>query len=113
MKIREELGILTISININKIINEIVQRVLVEVSSQNPKVVSTDGTDMRHTVDISTMDLSTRSLNCLHNSGLQTVGDVINLSPRDLLRINNIGRKSFNEIIQALSKMGLTLKIDK
>lgn len=50
--------------------------------------------------------LSTRTLNVLLRDGKNTIADVLNCSPTEILRIRNMGRKSFEEIKERFSKYG-------
>ena len=56
---------------------------------------------------IYSFDLSLRSLHCLAGARLRTVGQVAALTEAQLLRIKNLGRKSFVEIKELLSSLGL------
>lgn len=47
-------------------------------------------------------DFSVRTMNCFKNSGINTVGDLLNKSEKEMLRIKNFGRKSLNEVKNAL-----------
>lgn len=49
--------------------------------------------------DIDSIDFSVRASNALKRSGLMTIGSIIDAIMNDeLLRIRNLGRKSYNEI---------------
>jgi len=58
---------------------------------------------------IDELDISTRAINCLKNNNVETLRDLINFSESDLEKIKNFGKKSLNELIEALKKMGLSL----
>lgn len=48
---------------------------------------------------IDELDFSVRASNCLHRSGRETIGDVIDvINNEDLARLRNIGRKTVSEI---------------
>lgn len=51
--------------------------------------------------------ISVRTLNCLHEVGMETIGEVLNNieTPKDLLSIRKFGRKSYTEIEPILNKM--------
>lgn len=53
--------------------------------------------------------LSARSVNCLHQEGVRYVGDLVQLTERELLGTPNIGKKTLEEITDALKKEGLAL----
>lgn len=50
------------------------------------------------------LNLSTRSLNCLLRSGITSVEQLESINPNNLKKIRNLGKKSFNEIIEELSR---------
>ena len=58
---------------------------------------------------IADLSLSTRARNCLKNAGLCTVVDVVQLHPRDFLRMGNFGVKSLQELETELARYGLKL----
>jgi DNA-directed RNA polymerase alpha subunit len=55
------------------------------------------------------VELSTRAVNCLTNVGIATLGDLIQWSEAELLRVNNLGRRTLIEIKLVLSEFGLAL----
>jgi len=60
------------------------------------------------------LELSVRSANCLKNAGIKLIGELVSKSEAEMLKTQNFGRKSLNEIKDILGEMGLTLgmKID-
>ncbi len=58
---------------------------------------------------VSELELSVRSINCLQNAKIETIGDLVQKSEQEMLKTKNFGRKSLNEIKTILSTMGLTL----
>lgn len=58
---------------------------------------------------IDELELSVRAYNCLKNSGIRTVADLVQRTEAEMLRTKNFGRKSLNEIKEVLSSMGLSL----
>lgn len=58
------------------------------------------------------MDLSVRTMNCLRRSGITTVGELVSKKPKELLKLRNFGQKSFQEIEEKLSVLGLALAPD-
>jgi len=54
--------------------------------------------------------LTIRSQNCLKAEGIITMTQLQNCTEGRLLRIKNLGRKSVNEIIEALGRLGYKLK---
>jgi DNA-directed RNA polymerase subunit alpha len=55
------------------------------------------------------LELSVRSYNCLKNSDIKTIRDLVQKSEAEMLKTKNFGRKSLNEIKDILSGMGLGL----
>ena len=56
------------------------------------------------------LNFSTRTWNILKTAGINTVGELVKKSKRDLCKQKNCGRKSLWEIEEKLSEVGLTLK---
>ena len=61
---------------------------------------------------IEELDLSVRSFNCLKRAGINTVGDLINKSEDDMMKVRNLGRKSLEEVMAKLDSLGFTLTKD-
>lgn len=60
-------------------------------------------------IQIEDLQLSVRSENCLRDSGITFVGDLIQKSDSDLLQISSFSRKSLEEIKKALALLDLEL----
>lgn len=58
---------------------------------------------------IEELELSVRSYNCLINSNINTIRELIQKSEADILQTRNFGRKSLNEIKDVLAGLGLHL----
>ena len=58
---------------------------------------------------VSELELSVRSINCLQNAKIETIGDLVRKSEQEMLKTKNFGRKSLNEIKVILTEMGLSL----
>ena len=58
---------------------------------------------------VSELELSVRSINCLQNAKIETIGDLVQKSEQAMLKTKNFGRKSLNEIKLILTEMGLSL----
>ena len=61
---------------------------------------------------IEELDLSVRSFNCLKRAGINTVDDLINKSPDEMMRVRNLGKKSLEEVILKLGQYGLSFAED-
>ena len=58
-------------------------------------------------IPVERLELSSRTLNCLKRAGIDKVGEVLELSRTELLRIRNFGEKSFTELYGRLREMDL------
>ncbi len=54
------------------------------------------------------LELSVRSANCLKNAGIKLIGELVSKTEAEMLKTQNFGRKSLNEIKDILTDMGLT-----
>ncbi len=59
---------------------------------------------------IEELDLSVRSYNCLKRAGINTVGELAQKTPEEMMRVRNLGRKSLKEVNQKLHEIGLDLR---
>ncbi|GAV24671.1 DNA-directed RNA polymerase subunit alpha [Carboxydothermus islandicus] len=59
---------------------------------------------------IEDLDLSVRSYNCLKRAGINTVGELIQKTEADMMKVRNLGKKSLEEVISKLKSMGLSLR---
>ena len=55
---------------------------------------------------IAEMDLTVRTTNCLEETGIFTVRDLLSATPKKLLAISNFGDKTLEEVYMALEKLG-------
>ena len=60
---------------------------------------------------IEDLDLSERPRNCLKRAQVNTIGELLEKTPDDLLAITNFGQKSLDEVTQKLDERGLSLRI--
>ncbi|HUZ20133.1 MAG TPA: DNA-directed RNA polymerase subunit alpha [Acidimicrobiales bacterium] len=58
---------------------------------------------------IEDLDLSERPRNCLKRAQINSIGELVERTPADLLNITNFGQKSLDEVIQRLDERGLSL----
>lgn len=57
-------------------------------------------------LSIAEMGLSVRTTNCLEETGILTVRDLLHATPRRLLAISNFGDKTLEEVYDALAVLG-------
>ncbi|MBQ1608076.1 MULTISPECIES: DNA-directed RNA polymerase subunit alpha [Agathobacter] len=60
-------------------------------------------------LNIDELELSVRSYNCLKRAGINTVAELINKTPEDMMKVRNLGRKSLDEVLLKLKELGLHL----
>ncbi|MBQ3415022.1 MAG: DNA-directed RNA polymerase subunit alpha [Clostridia bacterium] len=58
-------------------------------------------------MSIEELELSVRSFNCLKRAGIATVEDLTNKTQTDMLKVRNLGKKSFDEVTAKLHSLGL------
>ncbi|MBQ7756814.1 MAG: DNA-directed RNA polymerase subunit alpha [Oscillospiraceae bacterium] len=58
---------------------------------------------------IEELDLSVRSFNCLKRAGINTVNDLIEKSEEEMMKVRNLGKKSFDEVKEKLKSLGYDL----
>ena len=68
--------------------------------------------DDKLSIRIESLNLSTRTKNCLRYSNIENVYELIQLSERELLRFKDLGRFCLQEINSELDKLGLKLDTD-
>ena len=59
-------------------------------------------------MSIEELELSVRSFNCLKRAGISTVEDLTNRSESDMMKVRNLGKKSFDEVTAKLNSLGLS-----
>ncbi|MEO0096841.1 MAG: DNA-directed RNA polymerase subunit alpha [candidate division WOR-3 bacterium] len=70
--------------------------------------------------DVEDLELSNRAINCLKNGrykdggkvNVRTIGDLVQLTEKEILNIENFGKKSLEELKNTLEKWGLSLGMD-
>jgi DNA-directed RNA polymerase subunit alpha len=61
-------------------------------------------------MSIDELELSVRSYNCLKRAGINTVEELTNRTPDDMMKVRNLGRKSLEEVLAKLQELGLQLR---
>lgn len=62
---------------------------------------------------IEDLDFSVRTYNCLKKENINTIGELMQFTQRQLLEIRNLGQKSLDEIVEKLAERELTLDEDE
>lgn len=80
-----------------------------------PKMVEKeeDKPETTLSMTIEDLDLSVRSFNCLKRAGIHTVEDLVNKTESEMLKVRNLGRKSFEEVMQKLASLGYKFPKDE
>lgn len=61
-------------------------------------------------MSIDELELSVRSYNCLKRAGINTVEELTNKTPEEMMKVRNLGRKSLEEVLQKLKELELSLR---
>jgi DNA-directed RNA polymerase subunit alpha len=75
------------------------------VLDEKPETTGTSAVDM----SIDELELSVRSYNCLKRAGINTVAELVNKTPDEMMKVRNLGRKSLDEVLLKLKELGLEL----
>ena len=59
---------------------------------------------------IEDLDFSVRAYNCLKRANVNTLGDLIDKSENEMMRIRNLGKKSLKEVMDKVKEMGLRFR---
>ena len=70
------------------------------------------GKDKVLEMTIEELDLSVRAFNCLTRAGVNSVGDLINKSPEEMMKVRNLGKKSLEEVMSKLEALDFNLHSD-
>jgi len=61
---------------------------------------------------IEDLGLSARSFNCLDRSNIKYIGEIVMMSQNDLKEVKNLGKKSFEEILEKITEYGYAVGQD-
>ena len=59
--------------------------------------------------EIEDLELSVRSRNAMMSLGIESLGELVRLSEKDLMKVKNFGQTSMNEVKEKLAEFGLSL----
>ena len=80
-----------------------------EISVKAPSTIerAEENPDLKKlTAHIDTLGLSARSFNCLDRSNIKLIGEIALMSINDLKNVKNLGKKSYDEIIEKVQEYG-------
>lgn len=64
------------------------------------------------TASVDELGLSARSFNCLDRSDIKLIGEIALMSTNDLKNVKNLGKKSYEEIVEKLNDFGFEVGAD-
>ena len=73
-------------------------------------VKDTDSNKQTLVMTVEELDLSVRSFNCLKRANIHKVGDLIEKTEEDMMKVRNLGKKSLDEVVAKLTQFGLSLR---
>lgn len=56
--------------------------------------------------DIGDLELSVRAYNCMKRHGVQTVGELADMTDEEFMKVRNLGRKCMEEVLEKLRDAG-------
>jgi len=86
-----------------------------EISIKAPVTVERveESADLKKlTTNIDSLGLSARSFNCLDRSDIKLVGEIVLMSTNDLKNVKNLGKKSYDEIVEKVQEFGFSIGAD-
>ncbi len=86
-----------------------------EVSIQAPATIerAEESAELKRlTGRIDELGLSARSYNCLDRSSIKYIGEIVLMSQNDLKNVKNLGKKSYEEIVEKLAEAGFDVGAD-
>lgn len=64
-------------------------------------------------VYVENLKLSRRAYNCLKRAEINYLGDLANMTEEQLMKIRNVGKKSFEEIVAKMQEFGISFKAEE
>jgi DNA-directed RNA polymerase subunit alpha len=90
-------------------LNPFVEYVRISQMKAEERLIRLSIPDEKYNMPVEQLDLSVRTMNCLRRSNITTVGELIAKGPKELMKLRNFGQKSYQEIEDRLSAIGLSL----
>ena len=86
-----------------------------EISIKAPATIerAEESADLKKlATNIDSLGLSARSFNCLDRSNIKLVGEIVLMSTNDLKNVKNLGKKSYDEIVEKVQEFGFEVGAD-
>jgi len=86
-----------------------------EISIKAPSTIErvAENPDLKKlTTNIDSLGLSARSFNCLDRSDIKLIGEITLMSHNDLKNVKNLGKKSYDEIVEKVQEYGFAVGAD-
>jgi len=77
----------------------------IEIVEENPDI-------KKLSAHIDSLGLSARSFNCLDRSNIKLIGEIVLMSHNDLKNVKNLGKKSYDEIVDKMQEFGFAVGSD-
>ena len=86
---------------------------LSEVAQQAEVMIEKEDDEKEKVLEMSIdeLELSVRSYNCLKRAGINTVEELTNRTPEDMMKVRNLGRKSLEEVLAKLKELGFEITL--
>lgn len=84
--------------------------VLEDIISSNKELINKNSLITKRENPIEDLELRTRVYYCLKKAGINTVGDICYLTMTDLMKVRNLGRKGYDDIVRKLKDIGISLR---
>ena len=102
------------SIDIDKLVDKIADRVIhIMLFNGNTKMRKEffERNDLLKT-PLTEFNLSVRTYNCFDYPNIKTLGDLTNLTEKELMKVRNFGKKGLIEIKNLLEEYNLSFKVE-
>ncbi len=96
---------------VQRVIEPVPEPIVIPEPQGTTTTVGVDSEWFSHSIH--ELELTIRSENCLLRGGMATIGDLVQRSRDDLLKIRNLGKKSLGEIEAKLASLGCALRPSK
>jgi DNA-directed RNA polymerase subunit alpha len=86
-----------------------------KISVKAPTTIErvTENPDLKRlSTHIDSLGLSARSFNCLDRASIKLIGEIVLMSTNDLKNVKNLGKKSYDEIVEKVQEFGFAVGAD-